>query len=97
LGRKWSIAANVFRLYDAQAVLTEESLRRASSNIRWRLAMGIVALAATVLLTFPAGAARQLEREVGEIWPNGLGQLADVIWPNDAGIDIIWPNEPLSQ
>lgn len=88
---------NGFHLYDAEAVLTGEIVKKTLSNIRWRLATGIIALAATVTLTFPAGASRQLERQIGDIWPNGLGQVADVIWPNDPGIEIIWPNGPPSQ
>ena len=75
-------------------MLKGETLKRAISNIRWRLAMGIIALAATIVLTFPAGAARQLERQIGEIWPNGVGTVADVIWPNDSPPDVIWPNDP---
>ena len=50
--------------------------------------MGLALLAATVVLTFPAGAARQ----VSDIWPNGLAQVADVIWPNGFVSDTIWPN-----
>jgi hypothetical protein len=64
------------------------------SNIRWRLAMGIIALAATIVLTYPVGASRQLERKVAEIWPNGVGAVADVIWPNGPAPDVIWPNDP---
>ena len=55
-------------------------------KIRWRLAIGLSSLAAAILLTFPANAARQLERQVGEIWPNALAPVA-VIWPNSAVID----------
>jgi len=57
-------------------------------KIRWRLAIGLSSLAAAILLTFPANAARQLERQVAEIWPNALAPDA-VIWPNS---DVIWPN-----
>ena len=57
-----------------------------SLKIRWRMAIGLSSLAAAVLLTFPANAARQLERQVGEIWPNALAPVA-VIWPNSAVID----------
>ena len=69
-------------------------MKRAVTRIRWRLAMGIIALAATIVLTFPAGAARQVERQIGAIWPNGVGPVADVIWPNGPATDVIWPNDP---
>ena len=39
------------------------------AKIRWRLLFGLASLGAAVMLTFPAGAARQLESRVGEIWP----------------------------
>ena len=55
-------------------------------KVRWRLTIGLTSLAAAILLTFPANAARQLERQVGEIWPNGLDAVA-VIWPNSDVID----------
>jgi len=61
-------------------------------KIRWRLTIGLASLAAAILLTFPANAARQLERQVGEIWPNGLAPLA-VIWPNSDVIDPGAPND----
>jgi len=59
-------------------------------KVRWRLTIGLTSLAAAILLTFPANAARQLERQVGEIWPNGLDAVA-VIWPNS---DVIDPSGP---
>ena len=59
-------------------------------KVRWRLTTGLISLAAAILLTFPATAARQLERQVGEIWPNGLDAVA-VIWPNS---DVIDPSGP---
>jgi len=59
-------------------------------KVRWRLTIGLTSLAAAILLTFPANAARQLERQVGEIWPNGLDAVA-VIWPNT---DVIDPSGP---
>ena len=62
-------------------------------KVRWRLTIGLISLAAAILLTFPATAARQLERQVGEIWPNGLGPVA-VIWPNGVVIDPTDPTAP---
>jgi hypothetical protein len=66
------------------------NLKQRVSTIRWRLAIGLASLAATVVLTFPPAAARQ----VSDIWPNGIAQAADVIWPNipDFVSDTIWPN-----
>jgi hypothetical protein len=64
--------------------------RRDMSNIRWRLIMGLLSLAAALVLTAPA-AASGAGRAVGEIWPNGPG-VADIIWPNAAPIAEIWPN-----
>jgi hypothetical protein len=65
------------------------------AKIRWRLVMGIASLAATVVLTLPAGAtaAQRLgsmtaHKVAMDIWPNDA--LAD-IWPNSAVMDI-WPN-----
>lgn len=60
------------------------------ATIRWRLVMGLVSLAATIILTFPAGASRQLDQVVGDIWPNG-NPVAD-IWPNGDPVADIWPN-----
>ena len=58
------------------------------SKIRWRLALGLASLAATVALTLPAGVGSR----VADIWPNGAS-VADVIWPNGATVaDVIWPN-----
>ena len=59
--------------------------------MRWRLAIGLASLVATIVLTFPPGAVHQ----AAEIWPNALGQVADVIWPNGPEFvigDLIWPN-----
>ncbi len=65
-------------------------------KIRWRLAIGLSSMAAAILLTFPANAARQLERQVGEIWPNALAPDA-VIWPNSALIDPTTTNDSGSE
>lgn len=66
------------------------------SKIRWRLVMGFVSLAVTVIVTFPAGA-KAAAQLTSDIWPNGAqpdgsldGNLAD-IWPNTVVADI-WPN-----
>jgi hypothetical protein len=68
-------------------------LTRGIARVRWRLTIGLAALLATVVLTFPAG---QLGRQLGEIWPNSLSQVADVIWPlgPDFVADTIWPLLP---
>ena len=63
-------------------------------NIRWRLVVGLVSLGVTIMATLPALASSQLATGVADIWPNELPAVADVIWPNDAPLDIIWPNEP---
>ncbi len=65
-------------------------------KIRWRLAIGLSSLAAAILLTFPASAAGQLERQVGEIWPNALAPVA-VIWPNGIVIDPTGTNDSGSE
>jgi len=65
-------------------------------KVRWRLTIGLISLAAAILLTFPATAARQLERQVGEIWPNGLGPIT-VIWPNGVVTDPTAPNDSGSE
>jgi hypothetical protein len=65
------------------------------SNIRWRLVMALLSLAATLALTAPAPAAASglPGRRIAEIWPNGVAAVADVIWPNSSFVDdIIWPN-----
>lgn len=66
------------------------------TNIRWRLVMGLVSLAAAVALTFPTGA-RAAHQLTADIWPNGAlpddsanTPVAD-IWPNTVIADI-WPN-----
>jgi len=84
------VAGNSWGLYDAKADVSEGNLKRRVSTMRWRLAIGLASLAATVVLTLPPGAARQ----VSDIWPNGLAQVADVIWPNGVEFvsDTIWPN-----
>ena len=64
------------------------------AKIRWRLLFGLASLGAAVMLTFPAGAARQLESRVGEIWPNAVSTVADA-WPNPMLPDDIWPNDSL--
>ncbi|TMC31353.1 MAG: hypothetical protein E6J32_03430 [Chloroflexi bacterium] len=46
--------------------------------MRWRLAIGLASLVATIVLTFPSGAVRQ----VAEIWPNGPEFVIGEIWPN---------------
>ena len=62
------------------------------AKIRWRLIVGLVSLGVTVILTIPApGTAGPLNSRVAGIW-NGLGPVADIIWPNDPTVDIIWPN-----
>ena len=63
------------------------------AKIRWRLIVGLVSLGVTVILTIPApGTAGPLNSRVAGIW-NGLGPVADIIWPNGPA-DIIWPNDP---
>lgn len=62
------------------------------SNIRWRLVMALLSLAATVTLTGPAAASHLHGTTIGEISRNGLVQVADNIWPNPRVIAIIWPN-----
>lgn len=57
------------------------------ATIRWRLVMGLMSLAATIILTFPAGASRQVNQVVADIWPNGA-PVVD-IWPNGALTDIV--------
>lgn len=66
------------------------------TNIRWRLVVGVVSLAATVILTFPAGG-RAVQQLTADIWPNGslpdgvVNTLVADIWPNTVIADI-WPN-----
>ena len=64
------------------------------AKIRWRLVMGIVSLAAAVVLTLPAGASAA-GRLTADIWPNGDGALAE-IWPNTIYMVEIWPNGALT-
>jgi hypothetical protein len=63
-------------------------------RLRWRLLLGIVSLVTAVAVTLPAAASRvDLGQRVADIWPNGLTEVADVIWPNGAELmDVIWPN-----
>jgi hypothetical protein len=61
------------------------------AKIRWRLAVGLVSLGVTVILTVPA-AASPLNGRIAEIWPNALGPVADIIWPNAPDLSITWPN-----
>ena len=64
------------------------------AKLRWRLILGLLSFAATVVLTFPA-AAPQVGNRVAGIWLDGVTTVADVIWPNDPLIgDVIWPNGP---
>src|SRR2546428_288503 len=69
------VAGNFLARYDSKAVARGGDLRRAFTTMRWRLAIGLASLVATIVLTFPPGAVRQ----AAEIWPNALGQVADVI------------------
>jgi len=63
------------------------------SNVRWRLVMALLSFAATLALTAPAAVSHLSARQIGEIWPNGVEVVADIIWPNAAIIDdVIWPN-----
>ncbi|HET9848576.1 MAG TPA: hypothetical protein VFR68_08485 [Candidatus Dormibacteraeota bacterium] len=70
------------------------------TNIRWRLVMGLVALAAAVALTFPTGV-RAAHQQAADIWPNGAPDgsantsVAD-IWPNTVIADI-WPNTVIAE
>lgn len=65
-------------------------------TMRWRLLTGVLSLVAAVAFTLPSAASSvNLSHRVAEIWPNALSEMADVIWPNDAElnlIDVIWPN-----
>jgi hypothetical protein len=65
------------------------------AKLRWRLILGLLSLAATVVLTFPA-VSPQVGGRVADIWPNGVVTVADVIWPNAPIVaDVIWPNGPI--
>jgi hypothetical protein len=61
-------------------------------KIRWRLTIGVLSLAAAIVLSFPAGAGGHLDRQVAGIWPNGLEPDPAIIWPNGPDPAIIWPN-----
>lgn len=66
---------------------------RVISKLRWRLVMGVVSLAATLVVTAPV-AAPQAIHAVADIWPNGFEQLVGDIWPNsaEAAVADILPN-----
>jgi hypothetical protein len=59
-------------------------------KIRWRLAFGLVSLAASLLLTLPASAAALGGSHVD--LSAGASKGLEVIWPNLPLLDNIWPN-----
>jgi len=66
------------------------------SRIRRRLVMALLSLAMTLALTAPAAASHLSGRQIGQLLPNGVATVAEVIWPNGALFDdIIWPNSAL--